>query len=122
MVDDPKADAALIEADILRTQDELGDTLGKLEEQLTPPAIARSLIGDDGTDIVKEAIELTRQNPVPVALIAIGVIWLIATARTRNGSRLAELLAREARPGKSKDRWDAAVGQGTTSYAHPTAI
>jgi hypothetical protein len=93
MTDNRTLDPDLIEDDIRRTQDRIGDTIDRLEEQLSPPQLARSLVGDDGTEIAREALELTRQNPIPVALIAIGVIWLVATARTRNGSRLADLLA-----------------------------
>ena len=96
MTDNRTADPDLIEDDIRRTQDRIGDTIDKLEEQLSPPRLAKSLLGDDNSDIAREALEITRQNPIPVALIAIGVIWLVATARTRNGSRLADLLGPRA--------------------------
>ncbi|WP_165356371.1 DUF3618 domain-containing protein [Sphingosinicella sp. BN140058] len=86
------SNADVIEDDIRRTQDRIGETIDRLEEQLSPPRLAKSLLGDDKNDIAREVLEITRQNPVPVALIAIGVIWLVATARTRNGSRLADLL------------------------------
>jgi len=102
MTDDNRAEAAAIEQDIRRTQDEIGDTVAKLEEQLTPRELARSVVGDDGSEIAMEALEITRQNPIPVAMIAIGLIWLIATARTRDGSRLVDRISGTRAPGAAR--------------------
>lgn len=79
---DNRSDEAAIENEVRRTQDEMGETVNKLEEKLNPRDMARSALGDEGTDIAKEAVEVTRQNPISVALIAIGVIWLLATSRS----------------------------------------
>ena len=115
MTDNRTADPDFIEDDIRRTQDRIGDTIDKLEEQLSPPRLAKSLLGDDNSDIAREALEITRQNPIPVALIAIGVIWLVATARTRNGSRLADLLGPRAGTDGATGRHQAA-GATASSY------
>lgn len=77
---DGRSDEALIERDIDRTQDRIGDTIDKLEEKLNPRDVASSLMGEDGMDTAKEAFEVARRNPLPVALIAAGVIWLFATS------------------------------------------
>ncbi|MGI8705450.1 MAG: DUF3618 domain-containing protein [Sphingomicrobium sp.] len=69
-----------IEREVRRTQDQIGDTVDKLEEKLNPRDISRSVIGDDGTDLAEEALEVTRTNPIPVALIVVGVIWLLASS------------------------------------------
>jgi hypothetical protein len=90
-----------IERDVRRTQDEIGRTVDKLEEKLTPREISRSVIGDDGTQMAEEALEVTRTNPIPVALIAIGIIWLIATSRSGAMRRVADRIA-----GKGPDRRD----------------
>lgn len=79
---DKRAVESAIENEVRRTQDEMGETVNKLEKKLNPRDITRSALGDDGADIAKEALEVTRHNPVPVALIAIGVIWLLATSRS----------------------------------------
>src|SRR5688572_23355778 len=84
------SEADLIERDIRETQDEIGETIGKLEEQLRPREIARSIVSDDGTELAKEALDIIRRNPVPVALIAIGAIWLLATAQTQDGVSLVD--------------------------------
>jgi hypothetical protein len=88
MADDPKQEANLIEQDVLRTQDDIGETVEKLEEKLTPRELTRSVIGDDGAEVAREALEVARQNPIPVAMIAVGLIWLLATSRSPTLKRL----------------------------------
>lgn len=87
---DARSDEAMIEQDIERTQDEMGQTIQKLEDKLTPREMARSVMGDEGTDLAKEALDIVRQNPVPVALIAVGAIWLLATSNTPAVRRLTD--------------------------------
>jgi hypothetical protein len=87
-------DAEDIEHDIRRTQDEIGATVQKLEEQLTLGKLARSVVGDEGMDLIQEIAALAKRNPVPVAMIAVGAIWLLARSEpgtfTRFGKRLGE--------------------------------
>jgi hypothetical protein len=116
MSDNRTGDAATIEQDIRATQDQIGETVAKLEEQLTPGKIARSVVGDDGNEIATEALEITRRNPVPVALIAVGLIWLLATGRTRNGTRLVDRIA-----GALKTRGGAPARGQSTFRSPPTA-
>jgi hypothetical protein len=89
---DTRSDEAMIEADIERTQDQMGKTVQKLEDSLTPKEMARSVMGDDGTDFAKEALEIVRQNPIPAAMMAVGAIWLLATARTPGMKRMTDRL------------------------------
>jgi hypothetical protein len=77
---DTRADEEMIERDIERTQDQMGETVQKLEDSLDPREMARSLMGDENTDLVKDALDLARQNPIPVAMIAVGAIWLLASS------------------------------------------
>jgi Protein of unknown function (DUF3618) len=88
MSDDRTNEADAIEQDVRQTQDEMGETLQKLEDQLTPKGIAQSVMGDQGTDQARELLDLVKQNPIPVGLIAIGAIWLLATARSPIVDRL----------------------------------
>jgi hypothetical protein len=87
-----RTEEEMIERDIERTQDEMGATVQKLEGSLNPKDVARSVVGDEGVDFAKEAVELARQNPVPVAMIAVGAIWLLATARTPGMQRITDKL------------------------------
>lgn len=77
-----RSEEALIERDIERTQDEMGETIHKLEESFTPGEVARSVMGDENSDLAKEMLEIARQNPVPVAMIAVGAIWLLASSQS----------------------------------------
>jgi hypothetical protein len=74
--------AATLERDIDRTQDRIGDTVDKIEEKLNPSEITRSVLGEDGQERVRNGLRIARENPLPVALIAIGALWLFATSDT----------------------------------------
>ena len=80
MADDINDEEALIERDVVRTQDEMGETVREIEDRLNPRDVAQSFIGEDGMETAKEALEVARRNPLPVALIAIGAVWLFATS------------------------------------------
>lgn len=75
-----RSDEALIERDIDQTQDEMGDTVRKLEDKLNPRDMAASVIGEDGMDTARQAFDVAKRNPMPAALIAIGAVWLFATS------------------------------------------
>jgi hypothetical protein len=96
---DNRPDEAAIERDVRRTQNEMGETVQKLEEKLNPRDMTRSVLGDDGADVAKEAMDVTRQNPIPVALIAVGVIWLLATSRSPMIRRLTGRITEKGRSG-----------------------
>jgi hypothetical protein len=88
--DEVPQSATEIETEIRRTRVELGLTLDALEHQLAP----RHLIGK-GVDMITRSIkgnqaikgngaawvdigEAARANPIPLALIGVGVAWLLA--------------------------------------------
>ena len=96
-------DEALIENEIRETQDEMGDTVEKLEAKLNPRDMAQSLMGEDGMDTAKEAFEVARRNPLPVALIAVGALWLFATSDAPMIRRVRERLT-GGRMARGKDR------------------
>lgn len=100
MSDNPDADAALIERDIDRTQDRMGNTVQKLEKKLTPGELARSFVGQDKSEAVKQAVDVAKRNPVAVALIAIGAVWLLASHRSRNA--IGRVLKGRNRPARGR--------------------
>lgn len=93
------ADEAVLEREVRETQDEIGETVQKLEQKLEPKEIVRSAVGDRNFDLGREAIEVVKHNPVPAALIAVGVIWLLATS---NSPTINEVRRRLAGRGSSK--------------------
>lgn len=88
---------AAIEDDVRRTQDRIGDTVDKIEEKLDPREITRSVIGDENTDVAEEALDIARTNPIPVAMIAIGAIWLVATSPSPAIRRIREAITGKGR-------------------------
>lgn len=91
---DKMSDAKTIERDIERTQDSIGKTVEKIEEKLTPREVTRSVLGDSGQEWVREGLRMARDNPVPVAMIAIGAIWLFATSDSPMIKRISDRLSR----------------------------
>jgi hypothetical protein len=75
-------DPAAIEQDVARTQDQMGETVQKLEDKLNPRDITRSVLGDEAMDWTEEAFHLAKENPLPVAMIVGGAVWLVATSRS----------------------------------------
>jgi hypothetical protein len=100
---DNRPDQASIEDEVRRTQDEIGETVNKLEEKLSPREITRSALGDDGADVAREALDVARQSPIPVALIAVGIIWLLATSRSPMIRRITERITGSGRGSEGTD-------------------
>ena len=81
-----------IEADIVETRAELGEILDTIERRLAP----RHLL-ERGFDMMKDTMsgegggfgETLRSHPVPLALIGMGVGWLMMSSSTR--ARLGEM-------------------------------
>jgi hypothetical protein len=92
----------IIEREIERTQDSIGETVEKVEQKLTPAEISRYFFGDDGRDMVREGLQLVRTNPVPSAMIAIGAIWLFATSSPQLMRRVGDRLSNRTRAGRQE--------------------
>ena len=102
---DRTADA--LERDIIETQDEIGETVEELEGALSPSALGRDLLGEDGMETAKEAFEVAKRNPLPVALIAVGAVWLFAKSDAPMIRELRQRLlggARSLRPSGLRPR------------------
>lgn len=108
---EPSDDTVAIEKEVERTQDAMGETIAKIEEKLSRRRIAQSLVSDESNDTARQIWEVVRESPVPVALIAGGVAWLISTSQ-------APLIARLR--GELKSRFKSAVG--SNSSASPVAV
>jgi hypothetical protein len=72
-----------IEDDIERTRSQIGGTLEELERRLSPDRLADQLVGylrgpnEFGANLARQV----KANPIPVALIGIGVAWLLLAGR-----------------------------------------
>jgi hypothetical protein len=71
-----------IERDIEESRARLDLTIERLQGRLSVPAVMDDLVGSmrgrPGFDSVYDrALTVVRQNPIPVALVAVGIGWLI---------------------------------------------
>lgn len=80
-----------IEDEIARTRGEMTDTLTAIERKLSPQQIM-----DQAVDTMREFLSdrsrvanMVRDNPIPLALIGLGLGWLAVSATTSGGGRAA---------------------------------
>ncbi|MEO7001232.1 MAG: DUF3618 domain-containing protein [Ktedonobacterales bacterium] len=109
--DDPDA----IREDILHTRSQMSGTIDAIQEKLSPQRIANQV-----TDSVKDAtigraqdmvsnvsesakgfgstlMETIRENPIPLALVGLGVGWLVYRARSANNQHTSQSYGQENR-------------------------
>lgn len=78
-------DPAAIERDIRRTQEEMSRTVNRIGDRLTPRNVIDALLdkAESGNFDARGALDMARRNPVALALIAGGTIWLISDSDAR---------------------------------------
>ncbi|WP_343342825.1 DUF3618 domain-containing protein [Sphingomicrobium sp. XHP0239] len=75
-------DPDAIEADIKRTQDEMGETVNRIGDRFTPRNLFNELLDkadENGID-ARYLLDGARRNPLALGLISAGTIWLISDA------------------------------------------
>lgn len=83
-----------IRAEIRQTRSHLDSTLDQLQQRLDPKEVMHSAfqtLRDNSGDVVNRAICTVKQNPIPTALIGIGVIWLLMNQSKRSTELPSEL-------------------------------
>jgi hypothetical protein len=78
--DTVQKDPAEIERDIRRTQDEMSRTVDRIGDQLTPRNLMNALLDKaEANDIdARYLLDGARRNPLALAMIAGGAIWLVS--------------------------------------------
>ena len=81
-------DPAAIERDIRRTQDEMSRTVDRIGDQLTPRRLMNALLdkAEDNDIDARYLIDGARRNPVALAMIAGGLIWLVSDSDAKASS------------------------------------
>jgi hypothetical protein len=71
---------AEIEAEIRRTQDEMSQTVNRIGDQFTPRNIINGLLdkAEDNDIDARRLIDGARRNPLALALLSAGAIWLVS--------------------------------------------
>jgi hypothetical protein len=79
-----------IQAEIERTRREMDGTLNAIEHRLTPGQLydqgMHYLRNSGGTEFVTNLGNQAKRNPMPVALVGIGLAWLMATQKADSGT------------------------------------
>lgn len=86
-------DAAEIERDIRHTQDEMSRTVDRIGGQLTPRNLLNSLLDQAESHNIdaRTLLDGARRNPIALAMIAGGAIWLTSDADAKLPSSLPSL-------------------------------
>jgi hypothetical protein len=119
-----------IEAEIARTRSDLTETLEALEDQLAPRQLLEKGLGmvrhSMNGDSVGRIGEVIKSNPIPLALIGIGLGWMMLanTGAGRSAGRYTQRLG--SRVGDAVgdaasamgDRVRGMIGRGEDDYAH----
>ena len=74
-----------IERDLAATRARMDDRLDELQDHLTPKQMLNDAFayfrGGDGADFTKDLVTRARANPLPIALVGVGVAWLMASSQ-----------------------------------------
>jgi len=77
---DSQKDPETLEREINQTRNEMNQTLDALERKLSPGQLldqCLNVFGKHGGDLAQNFGNSVKQNPVPVALTAIGIMWMM---------------------------------------------
>ena len=88
---DEKRATETIRAEIDRTRASLDRTVDALQQKLDPQVLIHRTFDsfrENAGDVASKLIGVIRRNPVPAALIVLGLVWLIAKPSTRDHSSL----------------------------------
>ena len=76
-------DPAMIERDLQVTRSRLGSEISELASRLSPGEIMNEVLGylktQQGIDFSRNLARSIRERPIPVALMGVGLAWLMAS-------------------------------------------
>lgn len=80
-----------IQSEIDRTRREMDGTLHAIENRLTPGQLydqgIQYLRNSGGSEFLSNLGDQAKRNPMPVALVGVGLAWLMATGKTGSGTQ-----------------------------------
>lgn len=80
-----------VEADVEASRNELDRDVAALKEKMTPGQLldeAREMMGAGGRQVASKFVDQAKQNPMPLAVMGLGLAWLMAS--NRSGSAPSE--------------------------------
>ena len=95
------SDPTLIERDLDKTRSRLGSHLSELQDRLSPGQVLDDLMvyfrGNEGAEFGRSLLQNVRSNPMPAAITAIGLAWLMAS-KQGGGSEPSASAAEQGSP------------------------
>ncbi|GAB4230477.1 MAG: hypothetical protein Tsb0032_36910 [Kiloniellaceae bacterium] len=82
-----EADTDGIEAEIRSTRKSIGDNLDRIQQKLSPGDVIDNVVDyarTNGGAVAGSVSRTVRENPVPVAMIGAGILWLALSSRNRH--------------------------------------
>jgi hypothetical protein len=87
---DETAETDRIERELAETRARMDNRLGELQEKMSPAQLVNDAFvyvqGGDGADFSANLISRAKANPLPAALVGVGLAWLMASKHTRTSS------------------------------------
>lgn len=117
----------------------LDRTLDEIQQRLSPAELmdrSMEFVRENGMDLLQEAADTVRRNPVPVVLTAAGLVWLVASvAKSRSSGDGQDLSSYRAQSDRSyssyggdyrteyrseneRDDWDSSAHGKVSNAAH----
>jgi hypothetical protein len=84
---DDNLETAQIEQDLAQTRARMDNRLGELQDRLSPNQLVNDALthfgGEDGGDFTQTLIAKAKANPLPAALVGVGLVWLMASSQRK---------------------------------------
>ena len=85
---DETTDTDRIERDLARTRARMDSRLGELQDKMSPSQLVNDAFaymqGGGGADFTANLMSRAKANPLPVALVGVGLAWLMASSHSRS--------------------------------------
>ncbi len=110
-----------IQAEIERTRRQMDGTLSAIENRLTPGQLydqgIQYLRNNGGTEFLSNLGEQAKTNPMPVALVGIGLAWLMATQKVGSNAKANLGATSRTGPGLKEKAYEAKARLSETASA-----
>jgi uncharacterized protein DUF3618 len=80
--------SAELEREVRQSRAEVEDTLDAIQDRLSPGQLfdqVTQYLRDNGGEFARNFGQIVRQNPVPAALVGVGLVWMMLGSRGRDG-------------------------------------
>jgi hypothetical protein len=88
---DDNLETAQIERNLAQTRARMDNRLGELQDRLSPNQLVNDALshfgGENGADFTQTLIAKAKANPLPAALVGVGLIWLMASSQRKQDRR-----------------------------------